>query len=134
MACGQRDADDGEHDADDLQRPHAQPEEGEIGKHDDDRDGRLLDRDVDGGRVVERGVEDDVEDGEAGSAEAGKQFPVAAYFGQSSRSVRQPTGSRISTAMTQRRNTSVIGETWPTASLPATELPPHNSMVDRRNR
>lgn len=81
MACGQRDADDGEHDADDLQRPHAQPEEHEIGKDDDDRDGRLLDRDVDGGRVVERGVEDDIEDGEAARAEAGKQFPVAAHFG-----------------------------------------------------
>ncbi|MBB6412555.1 hypothetical protein HNQ71_005247 [Mesorhizobium sangaii] len=79
MAGSQDHAGDGQHDADNLRPVHAQAEEDEIGDDDQDRHRRLFDRDVDGRRVVERRVEDGVEQGEAAGAKGRQHEPVLAH-------------------------------------------------------
>ena len=102
-------------------------------KH-EDRDRALEKSDVDRARVVGGGVEQRVEGGEPEDAHEDVNSQRSLSCAHSATTWRPTSGSRIATTITQRRQVSTMGETWPTASRPATPLPAHIRVVRTSSR
>ena len=75
MRGGERDADDGQDHAEELQPADAGPEQREVHDHDEDVHRHLLDGDVHAGGVVGGHIDEDVERRKADGAEIEQQRP-----------------------------------------------------------
>jgi hypothetical protein len=82
--------------------------------------------------MMQRQIEKRIEAGKADSAKGKKQRPGPGMTDLSCNSERVAKGMITIRASAQRRQVKAMGEIWPTASLPATALPPQASDAPTR--